>query len=212
MGQLEEGGDAEHVLDLRNEVVLAQAEHVHGHFAGVEVHAQGDGGLEQFVQRRDLAAAHHAGHQLRAQAGEVQPAQRQVLPPAHHEVEGAVQQPLALEAAAGFLLDDVQAPEGEEHVDLVVHRRGARGQGEDGDRLVEIPAHADEGQFFLFRHMGFSLSMPPRLPPRGKAGGTCDYLNAQAKPTPRESSDRVDPSWMAPPADVLVISFSKTWA
>jgi hypothetical protein len=68
-----------------------------------------------------------------------------LLPPAHHEVERPVQQALALEAAARFLLDDVQAPEGEKDVHVVVHRRRPGGQREDRHRLVEIPAHADQG-------------------------------------------------------------------
>ena len=124
--EVEERGHAEDVLHLRDKVLFLEAEHVHRHFAGVEVDAEGLGCLDEFLERRHIVLAHQIAEYLRTSAEEVEAARGSDLQSAHHEAEEFGEPITARERAALLLLDGVETPEGEEDVHLIAYCCRAR--------------------------------------------------------------------------------------
>jgi len=150
--EFQEGSDAQDVFYFRYKVFFGKSKHMHGHLAGVEIDSQRLRSIEQLLQRSHVLPLHHPGHEDWTEAAEVETAERQVFATAEQEVEEAGQEAVADEAAAGFLLDAVQPPEGEEDVNLIAHSSSSGSQGEYSNDFVKIAAHADDGKFFMLWH------------------------------------------------------------
>ena len=66
---LVELADGQHLVDLRDEVLVGQAEHVDRRLAGVDARARVGDHLDELRHRRDVELLHLAGHHLRRHPG-----------------------------------------------------------------------------------------------------------------------------------------------
>ena len=138
-GQLIELADGDDVLDLIDQVIAGEAEHVAGRLAAVQAGAGVRDHLDELRDRRDVELAHLPVHVGRQQAGHAR--QR---PDQGGQVQARVADGRDLDVLVPLLAHGVQAEEGEEEIRLDALRAGPVGHDEGRVDALQGPLRHDD--------------------------------------------------------------------